>query len=62
MDAAVGLITAAYALFASSRRECTSARLAAAKVDVRLFARTMRVSPSIYNTQGDIDQLLNALS
>ena len=50
------------ASFAVKDETATSARLAAAKVDVRLFARTMRVSPSIYNTQGDIDQLLNALS
>ena len=40
----------------------TTARLLAAKVDVRLIAGTMRVSPSIYNTQADIDRLLTALS
>ena len=48
--------------FSVKDEPATSAKLAAAKVDVRLFARTMRVSPSIFNTHGDIDQLLNALS
>jgi selenocysteine lyase/cysteine desulfurase len=48
--------------FAVKDEPATGARLAAAKVDVRLQAGTMRVSPSIYNTPGDIDRLLNALS
>ncbi len=48
--------------FAVKDEASTSAKLAAAKVDVRLSARFMRVSPSIYNTQGDIDRLLTALS
>ncbi len=48
--------------FAVKDEASTSARLAAAKVDVRLSARFMRVSPSIYNTQADIDRLLTALS
>jgi selenocysteine lyase/cysteine desulfurase len=48
--------------FAVKNEALTTARLAAAKVDVRLSERFMRVSPSIYNTQGDIDRLLTALS
>ena len=48
--------------FAVKDEAATTARLAAAKVDVRLVAGTMRVSPSIYNDQSDVDRLLNALS
>jgi selenocysteine lyase/cysteine desulfurase len=48
--------------FAVKDEAATTTRLAAAKVDVRLVAGTMRVSPSIYNDQGDVDRLLNALS
>jgi selenocysteine lyase/cysteine desulfurase len=48
--------------FALKDEAATTARLTAAKVDVRLVAGTMRVSPSIYNTQADVDRLLNALS
>ena len=48
--------------FAVKDEAATGARLAAAKVDVRLHAGTMRVSPSIYNTPADVDRLLNALS
>ena len=48
--------------FAVKDEAATGARLAAARVDVRLNAGTMRVSPSIYNTPADIDRLLNALS
>lgn len=36
-------------------------RLTAARVSVRLHDHLMRVSPSIYNTQQDIDRLLEAL-
>ena len=50
------------ASFALKDESATGAKLAAATVDVRIFARTMRVSPSIYNTEADIDKLLNALS
>jgi selenocysteine lyase/cysteine desulfurase len=31
-------------------------------VDVSLSPGRMRISPSVYNTQGDVDQLLEALS
>ena len=54
--------TSSLVSFALKDEALTAAKLAAAKVDVRIFARTMRVSPSIYNTEGDIDALLNALS
>ena len=37
-------------------------RLKRAKVEVKVAQHYMRVSPSIYNDQHDIDQLLNALS
>jgi selenocysteine lyase/cysteine desulfurase len=40
----------------------TSARLSAKKVDVGLSPGRMRVSPSIYNTEGDVQALLAALS
>jgi selenocysteine lyase/cysteine desulfurase len=38
------------------------ARLEKANVSVRLSGHLMRVSPSVYNDQADIDKLLNALS
>jgi selenocysteine lyase/cysteine desulfurase len=39
-----------------------AARLEKANVDVKIDQHLMRVSPSIYNDQADIDKLLNALS
>jgi selenocysteine lyase/cysteine desulfurase len=48
--------------FAVKDREETERRLARAKVDVSLGAHRMRVSPSIYNNDSDIDALLSALS
>jgi len=39
-----------------------SARLKKANVGVKLGGRLMRISPSVYNDQKDIDRLLNALS
>jgi selenocysteine lyase/cysteine desulfurase len=39
-----------------------SARLEKANVDVKIDQHLLRVSPSIYNNQADIDNLLNALS
>lgn len=48
--------------FAVKDETATRAKLASAKVEVRLSERFMRVSPSIYNTQGDIDRFLTALS
>jgi len=38
------------------------ARLKKANVDVTIADHRMRVSPSIYNDQRDIDRLLNALA
>jgi selenocysteine lyase/cysteine desulfurase len=41
--------------------EGTRAKLARARVAVKVEWRQMRVSPSVYNTDADIDRLLNAL-
>jgi selenocysteine lyase/cysteine desulfurase len=40
----------------------TAARLQKANVSVRLGDHLIRISPSVYNDQADIDKLLNALS
>jgi selenocysteine lyase/cysteine desulfurase len=42
--------------------EATKERLKQANVDVKTDQHYMRVSPSIYNDQGDVDRLLDALS
>ena len=39
-----------------------SARLEKANVDAKVEQHLLRVSPSVYNNQADIDRLLNALS
>jgi selenocysteine lyase/cysteine desulfurase len=39
-----------------------SARLEKANIDVKIDQHLLRVSPSVYNNQTDIDKLLNALS
>jgi selenocysteine lyase/cysteine desulfurase len=39
-----------------------SARLEKANIDVRIDQHLLRVSPSVYNNQTDIDKLLDALS
>jgi selenocysteine lyase/cysteine desulfurase len=38
------------------------ARLKQAKVDIAVYEHRIRVSPSVYNDQGDVDKLLEALS
>ncbi len=48
--------------FAVKDREDTARRLARAKVDVSLGAHRMRISPSVYNNDQDIDALITALS
>ena len=48
--------------FVVKDREDTARRLARARVDVSLGARRMRVSPSLYNNDEDVDALLAALS
>jgi selenocysteine lyase/cysteine desulfurase len=48
--------------FVVKDREDTARRLARAKVDVSLGAHRMRISPSVYNNDQDIDALLAALS
>jgi selenocysteine lyase/cysteine desulfurase len=48
--------------FAVKDREETARRLARAKVDVGFQGSRMRVSPSIYNNDQDVDTLLAALS
>ncbi len=40
----------------------TAAKLKAKKIDVGLSAGRMRISPSVYNTRGDVEALLAALS
>ena len=42
--------------------EETSARLKAANVAAKVKWKQMRVSPSVFNTMADVDQLLDALS
>jgi selenocysteine lyase/cysteine desulfurase len=42
--------------------EAVAARLAKANVDVKIDQHLMRVSPSVYNDQTDIDRLLSVLS
>jgi selenocysteine lyase/cysteine desulfurase len=39
-----------------------STRLEKANIDVKIEQHLLRVSPSVYNNQTDIDKLLNALS
>ena len=39
----------------------TRAKLAKARVAAKVEWHQMRVSPSVYNNEGDIDRLLNAL-
>ncbi len=48
--------------FVVKDREDTARRLARAKVDVSLGAHRMRISPSVYNNDQDIDALVAALS
>jgi selenocysteine lyase/cysteine desulfurase len=42
--------------------EAVTRRLSRAKVEVKVEQHYMRISPSIYNDQQDVDRLLNALS
>lgn len=48
--------------FVVKEPKAIAARLEKANVDVKIDQHLMRVSPSIYNNQADIDRLLNALS
>jgi selenocysteine lyase/cysteine desulfurase len=48
--------------FVVKDREDTARRLARAKVDVSLGAHRMRISPSVYNTDQDVDALIGTLS
>jgi selenocysteine lyase/cysteine desulfurase len=48
--------------FVVKEPQALSARLEKANVDVKIDQHLLRVSPSIYNNQADIDNLLNALS
>ena len=47
--------------FAMKDNAGTAAKLHAKKIDVGLSPGRMRVSPSVYNTQADVDALLSAL-
>ena len=42
--------------------EAVVARLRQARIEVKVEQHYMRISPSIYNDQQDVDRLLNALS
>lgn len=53
---------ASIAAFVVKDEQTTNAKLAAGKVDVTIRNHTMRVAPSIYNSDADVDQLLNALT
>jgi selenocysteine lyase/cysteine desulfurase len=57
-DDSVGSIVS----FVVKDRESTLQRLSRAKVDVSVGAHRMRISPSIYNNDKDVDALLTALS
>jgi selenocysteine lyase/cysteine desulfurase len=48
--------------FVVKDRDDTARRLARAKVDVSLGARRMRISPSIYSNDQDVDALIAALA
>ena len=54
----------AESLFAESgdAKNALAARLEKANVDVKIDQHLLRLSPSVYNNQTDIDKLLNALS
>ena len=47
---------------ASWRQTAVAARLERAGIDAKIDQHLLRLSPSIYNNQTDIDKLLNALS
>ena len=48
--------------FAHNRAEAISAKLAAARVNIRVAQYWTRIAPSVYNDMADIDRLLDVLS
>jgi selenocysteine lyase/cysteine desulfurase len=48
--------------FAIKEPESVIARVKKANINIKVERHLMRISPSIYNDQEDIDKLLNALS
>ena len=48
--------------FAKEDMREVAARLKRAQVDIAVYPHRMRISPSVYNDQGDVDKLLAALS
>jgi selenocysteine lyase/cysteine desulfurase len=48
--------------FAKSDTADVSVRLRRANIDVAVYPHRIRISPSVYNSQADIDRLLEALS
>jgi len=48
--------------FAKKDTRETSERLRRATVDIAVYPHRVRISPSVYNDQADIDKLLEALS
>lgn len=57
-EASIGSIVS----FLPKKGADTAARLKRAKIDVELEATRIRISPSIYNNDRDVDTLLSALS
>lgn len=48
--------------FARQDVEGTKARLRQARVDISVYKNRIRISPSVYNDQGDVDRLLECLA
>jgi selenocysteine lyase/cysteine desulfurase len=48
--------------FAREDMRPLAARLKQAKIDVAVYPHRIRISPSVYNDQADIDKLLEAIS
>lgn len=48
--------------FAKADTKQVAVRLQMARVDIAVYPHRIRISPSVYNDQGDIDKLLEALS
>ena len=48
--------------FAKKDMSGLSERLRRAAIDIAVYEHRVRISPSVYNDQGDIDKLLAALS
>jgi selenocysteine lyase/cysteine desulfurase len=54
--------TSPIATFAKKNAGALAAKLQRAKIDIALYDHRIRISPSVYNDQSDIDKLLHALA